>query len=114
VLGTFIMLAVPALTANVWAIGVAAVIGGIGGAMWGVVATSIRQQVVPNEMMGRVSGVIRLFGFGALPLGAALAGFVAETAGIPAVFAVCAAMNLLLFVPFFRGITPETLATANE
>jgi MFS family permease len=109
IIGTFVMLAIPALTANAWAIGAAAVIGGIGGAMWGIVVSSIRQQVVPNDMLGRTSGVFRLFGYGALPIGAALAGFVAETFGIPMVFALCAALTLLLFVPFSRSITTSAL-----
>lgn len=106
IIGTFIMLGVPAITANAWAIGAAAVIGGVGGAMWSIVVSSIRQQVVPDELLGRTSGVFRLFGYGALPLGAALAGVVAEVASMPAVFAVCALLNLFLFVPFYRDITP--------
>jgi len=109
ILGTFVMLAVPALTANAWWVGAAAVIGGIGSTMWGIVVSSIRQQSVPNEMLGRTSGVFRVFGYGALPVGAALAGFVAESAGIPAVFALCAALTLLLLIPFYRDITPEAM-----
>jgi MFS family permease len=112
--GTFLMLAVPALTANVWAIGAAAVIGGVGGAMWGIVVSSIRQQIVPDEMLGRTSGVFRLFGYGALPLGAALAGFIAEASSIPLVFLLCALLTLLLFVPFFRSITSAALSAARR
>jgi MFS family permease len=114
IIGTFVMLAIPALTANAWAIGAAAVIGGIGGAMWGIVVSSIRQQVVPNEMLGRTSGVFRLFGYGALPIGAALAGFIAETMGIPTVFALCAGMTLFLFVPFSRSIATSALTINSQ
>ncbi|MCI0397967.1 MAG: MFS transporter [Chloroflexi bacterium] len=102
ILGTFVMLAIPAFTANPWAIGAAAVIGGIGSTMWGVVVTSIRQQVVPDAMLGRVSGVMRLFGFGSLSLGAAVAGGIAEVAGLPAVFAFCAFLTVLLLPLFGR------------
>lgn len=109
IIGTFIMLAVPALTANAWLVGAAAIVGGVGGTMWGIVVSSIRQQSVPNEMLGRTSGVFRVFGYGALPVGAALAGVVAEIASLPAVFAVCAALNLLLLIPFSRDITPEAM-----
>jgi MFS family permease len=109
IVGTFTMLALPAFTANPWAIGAAAVIGGIGGTMWSIVVSSIRQQAVPDDMMGRVSSVFRLFGYGALPLGSALAGIVAETVSLPAVFALCAALTLLLLIPFFQVITPQTL-----
>lgn len=106
IVGTFVMLAIPAITANPWAIGAAAVIGGIGGAMWSIVVSSIRQQVVPDDMLGRTSGVFRLFGYGALPLGSVLAGFIAEISGIPLVFMLCAALTLFLLWPFQRDITP--------
>lgn len=109
IIGTFVMLAVPALTANAWLIGAAAVIGGIGSTMWGIVVSSIRQQIVPDHMLGRTSGVFRVFGYGALPLGAALAGFVGEKAGLPAVFALCAGLTLVLLIPFARDITPASL-----
>jgi MFS family permease len=110
--GTFLMMLIPALTPNAWAIGAAAVIGGIGGAMWSIVVTSIRQEVVPDEMLGRTGGVFRLFGYGALSVGAALAGAVAEIAGIPAVFALFALLTLFLIVPFARSVTPLALASA--
>lgn len=109
IIGTIIILGVPALTSNPLLIGIAAVIGGIGGAMWGVVVSSIRQQMIPDAMQGRTSGVFRLFGYGALAVGAAAAGAVAEIAGIPAVFALCTALTALFVVPFFRVVTPEAI-----
>jgi len=107
ILGTFVMLAIPAFTANAWAIGAAAIIGGIGGAMWSIVVSSLRQQIVPDTMLGRTSGVFRLFGYGALSVGAAMAGGLAEIAGLPAVFAFCAVLAALLFIPFSRVQIPE-------
>jgi MFS family permease len=77
--------------------------------MWSIVVSSIRQQVVPNDMLGRTGGVFRLFGYGALPLGSALAGIVAETAGLPAVFLICAVLTLVLFIPFYHDITATSL-----
>lgn len=106
IVGTLIMLGIPALTADAWMIGAAASIGGVGGAMWSIVVSSIRQQVVPDDMLGRTAGVFRLFGYGALPLGSALAGIIAEGFGLPAVFAVCAGLTIFLLIPFYRDITP--------
>lgn len=107
IIGTVIMLAVPAVTANPWAIGAAAVIGGIGGAMWSIVVSSMRQQRTPDEMQGKTSGVFRLFGYGALPIGAALAGVIAEFTSIPMVFALCAGLTVFLFIPFYRDIAHQ-------
>lgn len=110
IIGTFLMLWIPAMTANAWAIGAAAVLGGIGGAMWSIVVSSIRQQMVPDDMQGKTAGVFRLFGYGSLPVGAALAGFIAEQISIPAAFAICALMTALLLLPFFRVMTPAALS----
>jgi MFS family permease len=114
IIGTFLMLWIPAITANAWAIGAAAVIGGIGGSMWSIVVSAIRQQMVPDDMQGKTAGVFRLFGYGALPLGAALAGFIAEQFSIPAAFAVCAAMTALLLIPFITVITPEAISIKSK
>jgi MFS family permease len=112
VLGTATMLGIPALTTNLWLIGGAIVIGGAGSTMWGVVVTSIRQQAVPDVLLGRVSSAFRLCGFGGLTLGAAGAGIVAELAGLRAVFATTAGLSLLLLIPFFLIVTNDALASA--
>ena len=109
ILGTFLMLTIPALSSNAWWIGGAAIIGGFGGSMWSIVVSSIRQQIIPDAMLGRTGGVFRLFGYGALPLGSALAGLIGEAFSIPAVFAFCGGATALLFIPFFRNITPTAL-----
>jgi MFS family permease len=108
IVGTFLMMSIPIFTVNAWWIGGAAVLGGIGGSMWGVVVSSMRQQATPEALQGRVSGVFRLFGYGALSVGAALAGVIAEYSSIPMVFVVVAVMNALLVIPFFRDIYPRT------
>lgn len=112
VLGTVTMLAAPAVTANPWAVGAAAVIGGVGSTMWGVVVTSIRQQAVPDALLGRVSAAFRLFGFGGPTLGAALAGLLGEVVGLRAVFAAGALLNVCLLIPFFGVVSDRALATA--
>lgn len=53
-------------------------------AMWNVVSWSVRQRMIPNELMGRVSGAGRMFSFGAMPLGALAGGFVADWLGLVA------------------------------
>lgn len=55
-----------------------------------VVAVSLRQVVTPDEMLGRVTAVHRFLCWGALPLGAALAGAVGDVLGVRAAMAACA------------------------
>lgn len=112
ILGTIVMLLAPALFLNPWLIGVAALVGGAGSTMWGIVVSSVRQRVVPNAVLGRVSAALRLFGYGAYPLGAALAGTLAERVGIQGVFVLCALLSFALLIPFLLGVTNRTLAEA--
>jgi MFS family permease len=112
ILGTVAMMATPALTANRWAIGAAAFVGGVGAMMWTVLVTSIRQQVVPDRLLGRVSSAFRLFSLGAAPVGSALAGVIAQVADVRAAFAAAAVLSALLLVPFFAVITNQAVAAA--
>jgi MFS family permease len=110
ILGTVAMMATPALTANRWAVGAAAFVGGVGATMWTVLVTSIRQQAVPDRLLGRVSSAFRLFSLGAAPVGSALAGVIAQVADVRAVFAAAAVLSALLLVPFFAVITDQAVA----
>jgi MFS family permease len=112
ILGTVAMMATPALTANRWAVGAAAFLGGVGATMWTVLVTSIRQQAVPDRLLGRVSSAFRLFSLGAAPVGSALAGVIAQVADVRAVFAAAAVLSTLLLVPFFAVITNRAVAAA--
>ena len=54
--------------------------------VWGTTATTIRQRAVPDELLGRVSGVYRLGLFGGLVIGAPIGGVLAQEVGITAPF----------------------------
>ncbi|MFI5952895.1 MFS transporter [Cryptosporangium sp. NPDC051539] len=60
-------------------------IWGAAATLLNIVALSYRQAAVPDEMLGRVTAVHRFLVWGALPLGALGAGFLAEYAGVTAV-----------------------------
>ena len=57
-------------------------------AMWNVVTVSLRQRVVPGQLLGRVNSVYRMLGWGLMPLGALAGGFVAHAAGLRAPYIV--------------------------
>ena len=52
--------------------------------MWNVVTVSLRQQVVPAHLLGRVNSVYRMLGWGLLPVGALAGGFVVHAAALRA------------------------------
>jgi MFS family permease len=46
------------------------------GTLWNVITVSFRQSVIPDSLLGRVNSVYRFFGWGMMPIGAALGGLV--------------------------------------
>ncbi|HEY2287543.1 MAG TPA: MFS transporter [Streptosporangiaceae bacterium] len=71
--------------------------------MWNVVTVSLRQQVVPAHLLGRVNSVYRMLGWGLMPVGALAGGLVAHAAGLRAPYIVAGllcGLCLLAAVPF--------------
>ena len=56
--------------------------------MWNVVTVTLRQRIVPPELLGRVNSAYRMLGWGLMPLGALAGGFVAHAAGLRASYVV--------------------------
>jgi len=71
------------------------VVNGIAVLVWNVVTVSLRQAIIPDHLLGRVSSAYLFIGLGAQPAGALGAGLLAHAAGLRAVFAVSAALLAL-------------------
>jgi MFS family permease len=56
--------------------------------MWNVVTVSLRQRIVPTDLLGRVNSVYRMLGWGLMPLGAVAGGFVAHAFGLRAPYTI--------------------------
>lgn len=108
-LGSTAMMAVPAMTTSVWWVGAAAFVGGIGGTLWTVNSRTIVMMAVPAELLGRFNAAWRLLGWGTQPLGALLAGVLAQVAGVRVAFAVFGVLAVAIIVPFLRAVTPGAL-----
>ncbi len=50
------------------------------GMVWNIVTVSLRQRVIPAELLGRVNSIYRFFGWGSIPLGAMAAGLAVSLA----------------------------------
>ncbi len=74
---------------------------GFGVAMWNVVTISLRQQIVPPELLGRVNSVYRMLGWGLMPAGALAGGFVAHAAGLRAPYVVAGVLCGLAMLAAF-------------
>ena len=44
--------------------------------LWNVITVSFRQTVIPDDLLGRVNSVYRLFGWGMIPIGALIGGLI--------------------------------------
>jgi MFS family permease len=96
-----------ALTRNPWVAGGIMAVFGVHALVWSVVTLSLRQRVVPSDMLGRVNGVYYLFSVGGSAVGALLGGVVAHVFGITAPFWIGAALVALLGVVTWRRFAAE-------
>ena len=108
-LGTALLVGVPALTTNIWLVAGACVAAGSGTGIWVVVVASIRQRLTPDSLLGRAYSASRLISWGVLPVAAALSGVAAELVGIQAVFAAGALVSILLVPAFIRLVPAREL-----
>jgi MFS family permease len=79
--------------------GAALAVFGFHALVWGAVLTSLRQQLIPDRLRGRVESVYRLLDYGSGAPGALLGGLLAAVAGLTAPFWLGAAVAVAL-MPF--------------
>ena len=91
-----ISFAVPAFTTNPFIIGAAFAASGLFVVVWNIITVSLRQRIVPDQLLGRVNAGYRLFAWGTQPLGALLGGVVGEAFGLPAVFLMAGLLGISL------------------
>jgi MFS family permease len=106
-------MAVPGLTANPVAVGVAFAIWSVLVMMWNVVTVTLRQRIVPDRLLGRINASYRLLAWGTQPLGALVGGIVAELLSLQAVF-ILSALGTVLLVVGNRVLTEANLAAAER
>jgi MFS family permease len=66
--------------------------------LWNVVTVSLRQRVVPPELLGRVNSVYKMIGWGLIPVGAVLGGWVAATWGLRAPLPVAGGIRIVVLL----------------
>ncbi len=88
---------VTGVTSSAIVVWVAFLLGTMWAVVWNVITVSLRQQIIPDDLLGRVNSVYRFFAWGMMPIGAALGG------AIVAVTETVANRELALRMPFFVG-----------
>jgi MFS family permease len=85
--------------------------------LWNVVTVSLRQAIVPDRLVGRVTGAYRMLAYGSMPIGAVAGGALARTFGLRAPFLVgaivlVAAAALALPMVNRRSVSAARVAAA--
>jgi len=88
-----------AATDSVYVVAVGHCAAGFGLMVCNVVMVSLRQELVPDRLLGRATGVYRLLAWGTMPLGALLFGRLSTSAGPRVAFAVGGAVTLVMCLP---------------
>lgn len=108
----FALLAVPVLLPHVAPLVAAVVLIGGFTTVGNVVSETVRQRLVPARLLGRVSGASRTLGFGLMPLGALVAGTLAERHGLAPVLAGAVALSLLTVATAAAALRGRDLTAA--
>lgn len=97
-----------------YTVGAMLFLGGLIAWVWNVITITVRQEVIPDRILGRVTGAYRVLGVGSGPLGAILGGVLASSFGLRAPFIVAAVINALCLPPTFKLVTNRAIAAARE
>lgn len=88
--------------------------------LWNVITVSLRQQIIPDYLLGRVNSAYRFFGWGMMPIGSLIGGAVIAVAEIflsrewalRSPFLIGGVLSLILFGFARRILTTERIETA--
>jgi MFS family permease len=95
-----------------WSVALAVSIQSMAATVWNVVMVSLRQQVIPAELFGRVNSVYRWFAWGTMPIGALIGGQVAHHVGLRANYVVAAAVMVAAIVVALPNVSTASIVRA--
>lgn len=101
---------VPVMTDSVPLIAIGLFVAGAVSIGWNIITVSIRQRIVPDQLLGRVNSGYRLVAWGTMPLGAALGGLIASAYSVPAALFASAIISSACTPIVYFGATTERLA----
>ncbi len=82
--------------------------------VWNVVTIPLRQQIIPERLLGRVNSVYRLLVLGGMAAGALLGGVLARSFGLTAPFWFASLAVAVLAVAVWRILNNETIQLVRD
>ena len=122
-MGTSILTsAVTGIATRWWIAFLMMALGTVTAILWNVITVSLRQTIIPDELLGRVNSVYRFFGWGMMPIGSAVGGLVVVLAerftsrgmALRWPFFVVAAAYVVLFLYAAPRLTTEAIDGARD
>ena len=101
---------VMAATSNAYVAIASNVILGVGTGLWLSLNTTLRQQLTPSRMLGRMNAASRTVSWGIVPFGAAFGGIAARVLGLRGPFILSAVSMVLCALIGRRLLRPVELA----
>lgn len=111
------------LTSSAIVVWVLFFVGTLGAVVWNVITVSLRQQIIPDDLLGRVNSVYRFLAWGMMPIGAALGGVVVavaealtdnRTLALRAPFFAATAVMVGIFIAALSRLTTARLEAARQ
>jgi MFS family permease len=99
-------------THNGYVAGAAFTASGFASVVWNVLTVSLRQEVIPARILGRVNSAYRFVGWGAIPVGALVGGLLAHAFGLRFPFLLAAILLAVCALFMARAVTSGTIAAA--
>jgi predicted MFS family arabinose efflux permease len=106
--------AVIAMSGNPLVVGAMIAVDGFVAFAWNVLTFALRQTLIPENLLGRVTSVYRLIGVGSGALGALIGGFLAKHLGLPAPFWFSAAVMIVVALISLPLVNNRTVSEARR
>ncbi|WP_165404071.1 MFS transporter [Egicoccus halophilus] len=100
------------LTSRVGVVVAAQVLYGFAAVLWNVITVSLRQSIIPDDLLGRVNSVYRFLGWGAIPVGSLLGGVIASGLGLRAPWIAAAVVMAIALLAAVGTINDRTIDAA--
>ena len=102
------------LMSSAWMVGAISVSVGFATIVWNVITVSLRQAIIPDEILGRVNSTYRFIGWGAIPVGALAGGLLADNFGLRAPFVVGGIGTLATAVFMSQAVNTRSMVEAEQ
>lgn len=108
------LLIVPLIAPNVFAVAAMLLFSGMGNTIGNTVSMTLRQRLIPDELLGRVFGASQTINLGLIPIGTIIAGLIAQYAGIPAWIITATVVAVAVVLAAMRAVPPSAIPPAEH